>query len=46
MSVVLDDPAAVAQALRDQMKPADLMELMFILAGATADVLRQRHQTN
>lgn len=42
LSVVLDDPAAVAQTLRDQMEPADLMELMFILAEATADVLRQR----
>jgi len=44
LSVVLDDPAAVAQALGDQMEPADLMELMFILAEATAEVLRQRKQ--
>ena len=46
VSVVLDDPAAVAGALRDQMEPADLMELTFILAEATADVLRQRNQTH
>jgi hypothetical protein len=44
--VVLDDPAAVAGALRDQMEPADLMELMIILAEVTADVLRQRNQTH
>jgi hypothetical protein len=42
--VVLDDPAVVAQALREQMEPADLMELMFILAEATAGVLRQQKQ--
>lgn len=44
LSVVLDNLAAVAQALREQMQPADLMDLMFILAEATADVLRQRNQ--
>jgi hypothetical protein len=46
LSVVLDDPAGVAQALREQMEPADSMDLMFILAEATADVLRQRNQTH
>ena len=44
LSVVVDDPAAVAQALHDQMAPADLRELIVILAEAIADVLRQRKQ--
>lgn len=45
LSLVVDDPAAVARALRDQMEPADLMELVFILAEATAEILRQRNHT-
>lgn len=44
LSVVVDDPAAVAQALHDQMEPADLSELIVLLAEAMADVLRQRKQ--
>jgi hypothetical protein len=45
LSVVVDDPAAVAQALHDRMEPADLRELIVILAEAIADVLRQRTQS-
>jgi hypothetical protein len=44
LSVAVDDPAAVAQTLHDQMAPADLRELIVILAEAIADVLRQRKQ--
>jgi hypothetical protein len=44
LCVVVDDPAAVAQALHDQMEPADLKELIVILAEALADVLRHRTQ--
>ena len=46
LCVVVDDPAAAALALRNQMKPADLMELVLILAEAAADVLGQRKQTH
>jgi hypothetical protein len=42
--VDVDDPAAVAQALHDQMEPADLKELIVILAEALADLLRHRTQ--
>jgi hypothetical protein len=42
LPVVLDDPAATALSLRTHMEPADLMELILILAGAAADVLRDR----
>ena len=45
LRVLIDDPAAVAHALREQMNPADLSELIVILAEALADVLRQRTQT-
>ena len=45
LSVVVDDPAALARVLREQMKPADLMELVVILAEAMAEVLRQRNHT-
>ena len=44
LCVVVDDPAAAALALRNQMKPADLMELILILAEAAADILRERKQ--
>lgn len=42
LPVLLDDPAATALALRTHMGPADLMELILILAEAAADVLRDR----
>ncbi|HEV7829276.1 MAG TPA: hypothetical protein VGP04_10575 [Pseudonocardiaceae bacterium] len=42
VSVLLDDPAAAALSLRTHMEPADLMELVLILAEAAADVLRER----
>ena len=44
LCVVVDDPAAAALVLRNQMKPADLMELVLILAEAAADVLGKRRQ--
>lgn len=44
LCVVVDDPAAAALALGNQMKPADLMELVLILAEAAADVLGKRKQ--
>jgi hypothetical protein len=44
LSVVVDDPAGVAEVLRERMDPADLMELVVILAEAMAEVLRQRNQ--
>jgi hypothetical protein len=44
LCVVVDDPAAAALALRSQMKPADLMELILILAEAAAEVLGKRKQ--
>jgi len=44
LSVLLDDPAAAALSLRIHMEPTDLMELILILAEATADVLRQRKE--
>jgi hypothetical protein len=42
LSVVLDDPVAVALFLRDHMQPADLVELIVILAEAEADIVRKR----
>lgn len=42
LAVLLDDPAATALSLRTHMEPADLMELILILAEAAADVLRER----
>ncbi|MCA1695018.1 MAG: hypothetical protein LC749_09930 [Actinobacteria bacterium] len=42
LSLRLDDPAAAALSLRTHMQPADLMELVVILAEAAADVLRER----
>ena len=44
LCVVVDDPAAAALALRNQMKPADLIELILILAELAADMLRKRKQ--
>ncbi len=44
LSVLLDDPAAAALSLRTHMEPADLMELILILAEAAADVLRERRE--
>lgn len=43
VSVVVDDPAGLAHVLQEQMDPADLVELVVILAQAMAEVLRQRH---
>jgi hypothetical protein len=43
LPVLLDDPAATALSLRTHMEPADLMELILILAEAAADVLRDRY---
>ena len=42
LSVVLDDPVAAARSLRTHMRPAELMELIIILAEAVPDVLGQR----
>jgi hypothetical protein len=42
VSVVLDDPVAAARCLRNHMEPADLMELIVILAEAAADVVGKR----
>ncbi len=42
LAVLLDDPAATALSLRTHMEPADLMELILILAQAAADALRER----
>jgi hypothetical protein len=44
LCVVLDDPAAAALSLRTHMQPADLEELLLILATAAADVLRDRQK--
>jgi hypothetical protein len=46
LSVVLDDPVAVARCLRDHMQPADLVELIVLLAQAAADVVRKRTTTH
>jgi hypothetical protein len=43
--VVLDDPIVAARSLRDHLRPADLMELVVILAEAVADGLRERTTT-
>jgi hypothetical protein len=40
--VVLNDPVAAARFLRTHMQPADLMELIVILAEAVADVVSKR----
>jgi hypothetical protein len=40
LCVLLDDPAAAALSLRIHMQPADLRELLFLLATAAADALR------
>jgi hypothetical protein len=45
LSVVLDDPAAAALSLRTHMQPADLRELLLILATAAADTLRDRQNS-
>jgi hypothetical protein len=45
LSVVLDDPVAAARSLRNHLRPADLMELVVILAEAAADGLRERTTT-
>jgi hypothetical protein len=44
LSVLLDDPAAAALSLRTHMQPADLRELLLILATAAANPLRDRQQ--
>jgi hypothetical protein len=44
LCLLVDDPAAAALALRNQMKPADLMKLILILAEAAADVVGKRKQ--
>jgi hypothetical protein len=45
VSVVLDDPIAAARSLRNHMEPADLMELIVILAEAAADGVGKRAMT-
>jgi len=45
VSVVLNDPAAAARSLRNHMEPADLMELIVILAEAAADIVGKRATT-
>lgn len=45
LSVVLDDPVAVARSLRNHMEPTDLLELIVILAEAAADVAHKRIST-
>jgi hypothetical protein len=45
LSVVLDDPIAAARSLRSHMEPADLMELIVILAEAAANVVGKRPTT-
>ncbi|HKR52429.1 MAG TPA: hypothetical protein VJT72_23205 [Pseudonocardiaceae bacterium] len=42
LSVHLDDPAAAARSLQTHMEPAELMELIYILAEAAADTVRER----
>jgi hypothetical protein len=44
LRVLLDDPAAAALSLRTHMPPADLQELLLILATAAADALRDRQK--
>jgi hypothetical protein len=46
LSMVLDDPVAVARTLRDHMEPPDLLELIVILAQVAADVARKRISTH
>jgi hypothetical protein len=43
LRVLLDDPADAALSLRTHMPPADLMELVLILAQSAADALRNQH---
>jgi hypothetical protein len=45
LCVLLDDPAAAALSLRTHMQPADLQELLLILATVAADVLRERQNS-
>jgi hypothetical protein len=45
LRVLLDDPAAAALSLRAHMQPADLQELLLILATAAADGLRDRQNS-
>ena len=45
LRVLLDDPAAAALSLRTPMQPADLQELLLILATAAADALRDRQNS-
>lgn len=46
LSVRLDDPAATARSLRTHMEPADLMQLIQILAEAAAEVLNERKESS
>jgi hypothetical protein len=45
LCVLLDDPAAAALSLRTHMQPADLQELLILLATAAADALRNRQKS-
>jgi hypothetical protein len=45
LRVLLDDPTAAALSLRTHMQPADLRELLLILATAAADALRDRQKS-
>ena len=42
VSVMVDDPRAAARSLRNHMEPAELMELLVILAEAVADGVSKR----
>jgi hypothetical protein len=44
--VLLNDPVAAARSLRNHMQPADLIELIIILAEEAADVVRERTTTH
>jgi hypothetical protein len=46
LSVLLNDPVAAARSLRNHMQPADLIELIIILAEEAADVVRGRTTTH
>jgi hypothetical protein len=44
LRVLLDDPADAALSLRTHMQPADLMEMILMLAQSAADALRDQHK--
>jgi hypothetical protein len=45
LCVVLDDPVVAARSLREHLWPADLVQLVVILAEVVADGLRERTTT-